>query len=191
MILVDTGPWAALCDRRDSHHARAVKQLETLASGGLPPLLGIESNGFYVKNPLAPYIDPPLPWPGGTGTAADRAAALARTFHRAHAIDWCNAFHAGSSLDVDALRTRAETLHDDPSASADEQTAACAVCKEFASRHLRVGTDAADYNHAREPLCFTAALLHDIAETGIRFKDLNTKQSSLEDIFVNLVREQS
>jgi ABC-2 type transport system ATP-binding protein len=35
------------------------------------------------------------------------------------------------------------------------------------------------------------ALLHDLAETGIRFKDLNTKQSSLEDIFVNLLREQS
>jgi ABC-2 type transport system ATP-binding protein len=31
------------------------------------------------------------------------------------------------------------------------------------------------------------ALLHDLAEAGIRFKDLNTRQSSLEDIFVNLV----
>jgi ABC-2 type transport system ATP-binding protein len=35
------------------------------------------------------------------------------------------------------------------------------------------------------------ALLHDLAETGIRFKDLNTRQSSLEDIFVNLVKERS
>lgn len=35
------------------------------------------------------------------------------------------------------------------------------------------------------------ALLHDLAETGIRFKDLNTRQSSLEDIFVNLVTERS
>jgi ABC-2 type transport system ATP-binding protein len=31
------------------------------------------------------------------------------------------------------------------------------------------------------------ALLHDVADAGIRFKDLNTRQSSLEDIFVNLV----
>jgi ABC-2 type transport system ATP-binding protein len=31
------------------------------------------------------------------------------------------------------------------------------------------------------------ALLHDLANAGIRFKDLNTRQSSLEDIFVNLV----
>jgi ABC-2 type transport system ATP-binding protein len=35
------------------------------------------------------------------------------------------------------------------------------------------------------------ALLHDLAESGIRFKDLNTTQSSLEDIFVSLVTERS
>ncbi|HTN96954.1 MAG TPA: ABC transporter ATP-binding protein [Nordella sp.] len=34
-------------------------------------------------------------------------------------------------------------------------------------------------------------LLQDLAQAGIRFKDLNTKQSSLEDIFVSLVRERS
>ncbi|PSJ63639.1 ABC transporter ATP-binding protein [Pseudaminobacter soli (ex Li et al. 2025)] len=33
------------------------------------------------------------------------------------------------------------------------------------------------------------SLLKDLNEAGIRFKDLQTKQSSLEDIFVNLVRE--
>jgi len=33
------------------------------------------------------------------------------------------------------------------------------------------------------------SLLKDLAETGIRFKDLNTTQSSLEDIFVDLVRQ--
>jgi ABC-2 type transport system ATP-binding protein len=31
------------------------------------------------------------------------------------------------------------------------------------------------------------ALLGDLNKAGIRFKDLNTKQSSLEDIFVDLV----
>jgi ABC-2 type transport system ATP-binding protein len=35
------------------------------------------------------------------------------------------------------------------------------------------------------------ALLQDLAEADIRFRDLNTKQSSLEEIFVNLVRERS
>ncbi len=35
-----------------------------------------------------------------------------------------------------------------------------------------------------------AALLDDIDNAGIRFKDLNTTQSSLEDIFVSLVREE-
>jgi ABC-2 type transport system ATP-binding protein len=33
------------------------------------------------------------------------------------------------------------------------------------------------------------ALLADLSSAGIRFKDLQTKQSSFEDIFVNLVRE--
>ena len=32
------------------------------------------------------------------------------------------------------------------------------------------------------------ALLRDLNEAGIRFRDLHTTQSSLEDIFVNLVR---
>ena len=31
------------------------------------------------------------------------------------------------------------------------------------------------------------ALLHRLAELGIAFTDLNTRQSSLEDIFVDLV----
>ena len=35
------------------------------------------------------------------------------------------------------------------------------------------------------------ALLKDLGEAGIRFRDLNTEQSSLEDIFVGLVKEQS
>ena len=34
------------------------------------------------------------------------------------------------------------------------------------------------------------ALLADLAQNGIRFKDLSTSQSSLEEIFVNLVRNQ-
>jgi len=34
-----------------------------------------------------------------------------------------------------------------------------------------------------------AALLDDLESAGVRFKDLHTTQSSLEDIFVNLVRE--
>src|SRR5258708_34986690 len=35
-----------------------------------------------------------------------------------------------------------------------------------------------------------AALLEDLDKSGIRFKDLQTTQSSLEDIFVSLVREE-
>ena len=35
------------------------------------------------------------------------------------------------------------------------------------------------------------ALLGDLSEDGIKFKDLNTSKSSLEDIFVNLVKEKA
>lgn len=33
------------------------------------------------------------------------------------------------------------------------------------------------------------ALLRDLAEAGIRFRDLSTTQSSLEEIFVDIVRQ--
>ncbi len=36
-----------------------------------------------------------------------------------------------------------------------------------------------------------AALLHDLDRAGVAFKDLQTSQSSLEDIFVSLVREEA
>ncbi len=42
---------------------------------------------------------------------------------------------------------------------------------------------------AREDRIGIAALLKDLDEAGIRFKDLHTTQSSLEDIFVTLVRD--
>ena len=44
------------------------------------------------------------------------------------------------------------------------------------------------YN-ARTELTGIPSLLHDLASVGIRFKDLTTEQSSLEDIFVTLVSE--
>ena len=129
-----------------------------LARGGLGPLLGVAPNSAFVQSPLAPYVDPPLPWPDPPTPANDapaRALALARTFHRAHASDWCARFHAGSAdfLDVEALRSRVETLRGTPSASAGEINAACAVCSEFAARHLRAGTSEADHDTTREPLC--------------------------------------
>jgi hypothetical protein len=127
-----------------------------LASGVLPPLLGIQANGQYVKSVLAPYVDPPLPWPAasGTGAATDRAAALARTFHRAHAIDWCNRFRGGSPdrLDVDVLRANA-AMAKQTGAPQEEIDARRAVCEEFAARHLRVGTGETSYDTSREPLC--------------------------------------
>ena len=42
---------------------------------------------------------------------------------------------------------------------------------------------------ARGSECSVASLFDDLAEAGIRFKDLHTQQSSLEDIFVRLVAD--
>ena len=51
-------------------------------------------------------------------------------------------------------------------------------------RALAYGADV----HAKDGRGMTA-MLHALTGTGIRFKDLHTTQSSLEDIFVTLVRE--
>ncbi|HET7542788.1 MAG TPA: ABC transporter ATP-binding protein [Polyangiaceae bacterium] len=45
--------------------------------------------------------------------------------------------------------------------------------------------------HAEQERSKIAALLRSLVELGIEFKDLQTRESSLEDIFVNLVRSQS
>jgi ABC-2 type transport system ATP-binding protein len=44
--------------------------------------------------------------------------------------------------------------------------------------------------HAARDRSKMASLLHDLAELGIAFKDLQTRESSLEEIFVSLVRPQ-
>ena len=69
----------------------------------------------------------------------------------------------------------------------------------------RVPAELADYHlelaHGGGELIYTydargerpgiAALLDDVESSGIRFKDLHTTQSSLEDIFVSLLREEA
>jgi ABC-2 type transport system ATP-binding protein len=68
------------------------------------------------------------------------------------------------------------------------------IPKELAPHKLELSSDGHEltynYDTQRERTGITT-LLHDLAEAGIRFKDLNTKQSSLEEIFVSLVRERS
>jgi len=128
-----------------------------LASGGLGTLLGIDRNATYVQQPLAPYVDPPLPWPGsntGANDAAAHALAIARTFHAAHATDWCNRFHAGApdGTDLELLRSHVHVLKDS-GIGGEDLDAACAACQTFVSRRLRVGKNEGDYDTAREPLC--------------------------------------
>ena len=63
---------------------------------------------------------------------------------------------------------------------------------EVVRQHLERLPDGCDlvyaYDTKAERTGITS-LLRDLADTGIRFRDLETKQSSLEEIFVSLVRE--
>lgn len=67
------------------------------------------------------------------------------------------------------------------------------IPEELAGHGLELAADghALIYNFATQgERTGVTALLHDLAAAGIRFHDLQTEQSSLEDIFVDLVREQ-
>ena len=64
---------------------------------------------------------------------------------------------------------------------------------ELAGHHLELANGGAEliYTYdAQGERPGIAALLDDLDRTGIRFKDLQTKESSLEDIFVSLLREE-
>jgi ABC-2 type transport system ATP-binding protein len=67
-----------------------------------------------------------------------------------------------------------------------------AIPGELAAHHLSLGSDGNEliytYDTQGERTGITA-LLKDINLAGIRFRDLSTTQSSLEDIFVDLVRQ--
>jgi hypothetical protein len=133
----------------------------SLAQGGLGTLLGVERNANFIRQPLAPYVDPPLPWPDPATVANDapaRALALARSFHAAHATEWCNRFGAGApdELDLELLRAHVDVVRSS-GIGGDDLRAACVACNTFVFRHLRVGTDADHYDTTREPLCFYAA----------------------------------
>jgi ABC-2 type transport system ATP-binding protein len=65
-----------------------------------------------------------------------------------------------------------------------------ALPPELADHHLALASDGLQlvytYDTNGERMGITT-LLNDLNNAGIRFKDLNTRQSSLEDIFVGLV----
>ena len=68
------------------------------------------------------------------------------------------------------------------------------VPPELADYHLELADGGSEliYTYdARGQRPGIAALLDDIESSGVRFKDLRTTQSSLEEIFVSLVREQA
>lgn len=134
----------------------------SLASGGIGSLVDIEPNGAYVTSPPAPYVDPGLPWaPSPRTVSTAPVAALARTFHRGHAAEWCAAFVENATT-LDAIRDRAAleaAIAAEVEGSATHQRlvatrdAKCAMCAEFTGRHLRFGIGPNSYDTTREPLC--------------------------------------
>jgi ABC-2 type transport system ATP-binding protein len=67
-----------------------------------------------------------------------------------------------------------------------------AVPAALARHHLELSGDGTDLTYtydAEHEHTGIAALLEDLDDAGIRFKDLRTTQSSLEDIFVSLVKD--
>ncbi len=69
-----------------------------------------------------------------------------------------------------------------------------AIPEALAGRGLELADDGAtlvySYDTHGERTGITA-LLGDLNQAGLRFRDLETRQSSLEEIFVNLVKERA
>jgi ABC-2 type transport system ATP-binding protein len=66
-----------------------------------------------------------------------------------------------------------------------------AIPPELSSHHLSLANGGSELVYTYDtqgPRTGITHLLTDLGQAGIRFKDLDTTQSSLEDIFVDLVR---
>jgi hypothetical protein len=119
------------------------------AEGGLGTFMGVKPNAAYAnRGGHVSYEDPSLPWPAtidASAAAHDRALAIARVFHRAHAADWC-AQTTQASLDAMSAHAR------DTSLDAPSHVAACGACVEMVQRHVRVGSPRS-WDRSQEPLC--------------------------------------
>jgi ABC-2 type transport system ATP-binding protein len=72
------------------------------------------------------------------------------------------------------------------------QSALAQIPDSLAAHHLVLNAPGTELTYAYDPRAADgaiAALLDDLQRAGVRLKDLQTTQSSLEDIFVSLVRE--
>ena len=102
-----------------------------------PPIMGVFRNGFVTQDPPQRYADPKLPWPSSIGTPPhidnpeNHARSIARAFHLAHVADWCTDPEA-------SLASLTQRVTDLQAALADD-TIACEICTEFASRHVSIG----------------------------------------------------
>jgi hypothetical protein len=124
----------------------------TLASSGLPPLVGIAPNSAHARGgagvPPTGYADPPLPW-GLTepGVEGERRQALALLFADAHVAERCNEL---TGADIEAYR---ESVADAVENAPDRLEAACGQCTLMAMPHLRFGVPGNHDDERREALC--------------------------------------
>lgn len=101
-------------------------------------LLGADEGGAYRGNGgVAPYADPisVSTW----GHSSGPESGMARLFHRAHASEWCEA----TETDPGNLKSRVAAIEPATGPDADPEElkkfqAACSVCTEFVSRHIRL-----------------------------------------------------
>ncbi|MGZ5917411.1 MAG: multidrug ABC transporter ATP-binding protein, partial [Methyloceanibacter sp.] len=63
-----------------------------------------------------------------------------------------------------------------------------AIPTALSPHHLSLAADGEELIYTYDTQGGITSLLQDLASAGVRFKDLQTTQSSLEDIFVDLVR---
>ncbi len=120
-----------------------------LASGGLDPILGAEPNGSYERggqgnlaDPPASYLDPELPW---TADGDYRSALLNLGFATAHGPDRCPDL---TTSILEGYRADAEAAQ-----GTSAFAAACGLCAQMATPHMRIGLNSGDYDGTREPIC--------------------------------------
>jgi hypothetical protein len=123
-----------------------------LASGGLPPILGIAPNSTFLRGGPselpASYADPFLPWELNQPDLdlEERTRALNLTFLDAHAADRCLEMEESQLVEYRSLAEAAV------GGDADVEAAACGQCEQMAFAHLRFGQPG-NHDPRREALC--------------------------------------
>jgi hypothetical protein len=121
----------------------------TDSARNIPPLLGIKSSAdsAFDRDDLAEYIDQPGPYETSylnlpnINDPESNHHAVARAYNRSHALEWCEGAELSDLLALQDLAQSSNTqvMRD--------------MCAEVASRHIRLGTDEADFDPDHVNVC--------------------------------------